>query len=102
MTSRQGQVASLYRIDITLLSSLAGISHRLRWRSSLNGTLPRCRFRNALILTGGWGNKSGLSAATRGRKGKRRGWLGRDVRVEEKLRGRNGGRAWYNFLSTPV
>src|SRR5262249_59913785 len=38
----------------TLLSSLAQISHRLRWRSSLNGTLPRCRFRNTLRLGHKW------------------------------------------------
>src|SRR6516162_6544105 len=54
MTSRQGQVASLYRIDVTLLSSLARISHRLRWRSALNGTLPRCGFRNAWRLGHKW------------------------------------------------
>ena len=50
MTSRQSQGASLYRIDVTLLPSLARISHRLRWRSSLNGTLPRYGFRNAWRL----------------------------------------------------
>src|SRR5262249_54039390 len=51
MTSRQGQDASLYRIDITLLPSLARISHRLRWRSSLNGTSHADEF----ATRGGWG-----------------------------------------------
>ena len=50
MTSRQGQGASLYRIDVTLLPSLARILHRLRWRSALNGTLPRCGFRNDVAV----------------------------------------------------
>src|SRR5262245_60816474 len=53
MTSRQGQGASLYRIDVTLLPSLARISHWLRWRSSLNGTLPRCRFRSCVCVAVG-------------------------------------------------
>ena len=83
MTSRQGQVASLYRIDVTVLSSISGISHRLRWRSSLNRTLPRRRFRNAFILTGGWGSRLGppyqrLPEVGGGNGGA--GWLGPSAR----------------------